>query len=562
MKTRILSVIAVFGLLASLTGCHDPEKVVSNGDENGILSLTGNFVNEEIYFTSEIDHTARTITMVFPYNYPEESDNLMDVDALKAVQLRASMSNNSIIEPALGTWDLTKEHKITITNHLGVKHVYTLKGEIRKNNACDIMELTIPDAALNGIVNHDQATVTLITTDQVGTLTGEYKLSPHATLVPDIAVEPFDFDAEDAKLTVVAQDGVTKKEYTIIKGEPTKLLSGMRPGSEKLLWVKKLADIGCVKRNIQAGIGVTDDYVVINEKGMTDAVVLSTKDGSVVTRMNLSTIPTNMNHSMTSDDAGHIIVNSYGNEGTFYVWVYDNIDAQPRAIITQGMYGVGQRVSVIGDVTKDAVIVAPVNGTSLDFYRWAVKDGVVGNYELVHLNGVTSSVWGNADIAPTSATNPNADYYAVFYAQANGTRAPFCYNGSTNSMKYAGLWNTEKNSLDDAGNWIMNACDFKEFNRAKFFFYNSVNTFSWGTNDLLYLMDVSGSNLTTHAVDFSDTGMGLNGNYGGKAGGTKGQAGNANDMRLWVSSDGYYMYCYFMFTNGYIGCVRVDCIDQ
>ncbi|MCS2578121.1 hypothetical protein [Bacteroides faecis] len=54
--------------------------------------------------------------------------------------------------------------------------------------------------------------------------------------------------------------------------------------------------------------------------------------------------------------------------------------------------------------------------------------------------------------------------------------------------------------------------------------------------------------------------MDIFGNYGGNALGV--QNGNgAGDVALRVSPDGYYMYIYFMFTNGYVGCISCDCID-
>ncbi|MFR5271051.1 MAG: hypothetical protein ACLTGI_11610 [Hoylesella buccalis] len=48
--------------------------------------------------------------------------------------------------------------------------------------------------------------------------------------------------------------------------------------------------------------------------------------------------------------------------------------------------------------------------------------------------------------------------------------------------------------------------------------------------------------------------------YGGKALG-KQNANGTGDVALRVSNDGYYLYIYFMFTNGYVGCVRCDCLD-
>lgn len=566
MKLKITSLIALAALTVGLTGCKDPEIIKSTGDERGLIALTASFQNDDSgdnSFPAEIDYENHIITVVFPYNYPLASDDVLPVEAMSHVNMRGILSTNSKIEPPLTTMDLTKDNYVTITNPVGVSHKYTIRGEIRKSNKCDINMFEIPEAGVGGVINQENSTVTLLTVENIGVHKAAYELSYHATLVPDVALEEFDFDAEGAKLTVVAQDGVTKKEYSLIKGHPQKLLSGMRPGSERILWINLIKGYGITKRNTTAGFAVTDKYIVMNNKGATSLPVLDIKTGNQVATMDISMLGANANHAMTSDEAGHILINTYYDNGGFKLWRFNDIDdANPELLISKGLYNTGNRVSVTGDVTKDAIIVAPINGTSIEFYRWVVKNGVIGDYEKVKMAGVASEDWGNADVAYTSATDPTADYYSVFYAMVNGTRGPVCYNGATNAVKYIGLLNTKKNDLDDAGNWTMNCCDFKKFNKGDFFFYLSCNTFSWGDNDQLYLMDVSGGNLTTHAVDFYSTGLDLNGKYGGQAGGTKGQAGNCNDARLWVSPDGYYMYAIFMFTNGYIGCVRVDCIDQ
>ena len=51
------------------------------------------------------------------------------------------------------------------------------------------------------------------------------------------------------------------------------------------------------------------------------------------------------------------------------------------------------------------------------------------------------------------------------------------------------------------------------------------------------------------------------GKYGGRL--NDGQNTNAyTDVALHVSPDGYFMYGYFMFCNGYVGCVQFDCIAR
>ena len=57
-------------------------------------------------------------------------------------------------------------------------------------------------------------------------------------------------------------------------------------------------------------------------------------------------------------------------------------------------------------------------------------------------------------------------------------------------------------------------------------------------------------------------GIKVDDNYGAKdQGNPPGLIGAANGIELQVSEDGYYMYIYFMFAKGAVGCVRVDCFD-
>ena len=79
---------------------------------------------------------------------------------------------------------------------------------------------------------------------------------------------------------------------------------------------------------------------------------------------------------------------------------------------------------------------------------------------------------------------------------------------------------------------------------------------------MLFLIDVSGGDMTKECVNMFWNGLNLNHNVGAMAAGYSGVAGNGNDVRLWVDDNGFFMYGYFLFTNGYIGCFRVDCIDK
>ena len=97
--------------------------------------------------------------------------------------------------------------------------------------------------------------------------------------------------------------------------------------------------------------------------------------------------------------------------------------------------------------------------------------------------------------------------------------------------------------------------------------------FTWGVAGGMWVMEAkypqtfSGSleldaSLDPDCVVYDlDRGEGGYGIYGGRA--NDGTNGNAiQDVKLHVTEDGYFMYAYFMFCNGYVGCVQFDCIAQ
>lgn len=560
-------------------GCHDPKEVVSSGDPKGILKVTAKFIEDESSensFDADIDYDAKTITVRFPMYYPLASFNELQPEDITNVRLTASLSNNTTIEPALTTLDLSKTNYITVKNPQGVKTQYTVKGEIVPLWDCDLLEIELSDGT-PGIIDEKNHVITLVATTELEPQTAIVKYSPHATLSPDIENEIFDFNNEDAKLTVIAQNGVDKKEYSIVVGEPKRLPFGFRTDSESLRWVKRWDQVGYTKKDAQTGFGVTDKYLILNEVGTMRAVVLKASDGTDTgMRLDMSIIPNGMNNNMTSDHAGNIIVNSkYSSANpSFQLWVFKDIEDKGTLLINQSVYGAGDRVSVYGDITNDAVIMVPLNGTSLQVCRWFITNGVLGKPEVITLSGLDQTPYANVDIAPTSATNPNADLYSVFYATSGSKRGPVKFNGTTKAVASVGNPNTKKRNdadggLADAGNWIMNACDYREFNNSKYFFHNSVNTFPWGDNDRMYLIDLSSGDMTKELLKTSDTDGAISffvdpsgtSKYGAMAAGFNGTSANCNDARLWVSNSGFYMYGYFLFTNGYIGCIRVDCIQ-
>lgn len=82
MKNNILSILACFALLLGVNACHSPEELDPAVVKNGINNFIASFVDDdrdENSFSSEIDYQKHVITVVFPYNYPRLSDNVLQI---------------------------------------------------------------------------------------------------------------------------------------------------------------------------------------------------------------------------------------------------------------------------------------------------------------------------------------------------------------------------------------------------------------------------------------------------------------------------------------------------
>ena len=553
MKNKFLSII-LLSFILGMSACHNPEEFIPNVGRNAINNLTASFIDDdrdENSFTSEIDYENQVIKVIFPYNYPRLSDNVLDLSKLTKMRVKADLDNNAYVYPSLLFMDLSKENFITVKDQVGKKFDYKVVAEIRKSNECEITQFTIADKNLSGIINENEKTISLISLDDLSDMLAQVSISHGATIFPDPTVEALNYN-QDVQLTVTAQNGVDKTVYTVKKDVPNKLAAGLRKSSAKVLWTKKLSDIEVANGAMTTTIAATDNYVVVNTRNE-DAVVLDAITGNKVGSINLPFKGSLTNFSVTADDDGNILfANLAPNAGAFTIWKTKDIQSAPEEyLVYNGGLALGRKFSVVGSIEKDAIITAPVYSTSGLFVRWQVVNGQLKSTtpEQVQISGLGS--WGfNADVIYTSPKDVTSDYLAAFYADPRN----FCmFDGKTNSIKSKGP--------EISSNWVQNAVDYVEFNKVSYAVSNSVNSFSWGSDDQIYLYDLSAKSLDNQPLDFSSNGLGVNGNYGAKALGKVNGSG-CGDVALNVSADGYYLYIYFMFADGYVGCIKCDCIDM
>ncbi|HUW93638.1 MAG TPA: DUF5018 domain-containing protein, partial [Bacteroidales bacterium] len=549
MKNNIF-IITVLVLFSLLSGCQKPDELLPSVSRQGINSVTATFPDGTGQFTGQITEGSNMIIIPIPYYYPESSDNQITEVSIAKMRVYANLDDNVTVSPALLWMDLSKENEITLTDQLKVKKQYFIKGEIRKSDKCLIEEFTIPSLGLTGIINETTKTISLIAIEDLEPVTAEITISYHATISPDPRIVGIDYDTPTV-LTVTAFDGVTKSEYTVKKEVPAKLPYGIRAGSAKLMFAKQLnADLGITVFNMTGGMAATKDYVILNTRNA-NSVYINAKTGEKVGEIDLGPIEgSTSNFYNTADDDGNILIcNLAPNNGTFKVWKLSSVTGTAELYLewVDGTSAIGRKLSVSGSIDKNAIITAPILGAANQtFARWTVVNGVLSSQipEVVTMSGLTKGWTTNCDIIYTSDTDLTSDYFVASY--------------SDNTFAWVnGTDNTVRKKLDEISlNYVPNAVDYTTFNNAKYTTLNWVNSFTWGASDAVWLLDVSSDatfagNLeiwTCPAVVWEcprDT-------YGPKA--ITPVVANANgtgDVAFIVSDNGYYMYLYFMFTNGY-----------
>lgn len=553
MKRIYIFFAVLYGTMFFLSGCQQVEDLTPSVSRKGINSITASFYGDESSdnsFTSEIDYENQIITMVFPYNYPQTSDNVLTMDDLKKVRMVANLDNNVTVTPALLYLDLTQENFITVIDQSKTETTYKIVPEIRKSAAASITNFSINSLGLTGIIDEVNQTISLISIESIGEVLAQVDISHGSTIDPDPRTTALNYD-EELTLTVTAQNGVDKRVYTVRKNVPNKVALGLRNGSAKVLWSKKLqSDLGITALHITTGLAVTTDYVVVNTRNE-PSIYLDRKTGEKLGTMpNMGSIVGNLtNFFTTADDYNNILVNNLAPEsGTFKIWRINGVNGTPELFIDwTGSSYVGRKVSVKGNIDGDAIITAALMGNAMSFARWQVKDGVLlsQNPEIQVINGLSGAWWNNVDVVASNPSDPTGDYFVSCYT------TPFKFSwvdGKTNTVKAHGP--------EISSNWIQNAADYVVFNNNPYAANISINSFTWGSDDKVYLHDASSVNTFVEPIWSSQIGV-----YGGKDNGGQ-NANGTGDVILKVSNDGYYMYLYFMFTNGCVACVQFDCIDM
>lgn len=553
MKTKfnILSLILI--VLFSANGCQTPDDLMPSVSRNGVNSIVATFEDGTGEFTGYSEEGSDEIVITIPYYYPESSNNEVTQSMLTKMRVKANLDDNVVIEPSLLYLDLTKSNTITVTNQRKEKKQYTIRAEVKKSSACLIEEFNLPELGLSGVINQEDKSISIVTVENMEPTKASVRLSYHATISPDPATVDINYNNE-VTFVVTAHDGTTSNTYKVNKRIPNKIDRGVRDGSYKLLFEKKLAaDLGITTLNMTGGIAVTKDYVVLNTRAQ-GSVYINAKTGEKVGTIDLGAITgSTMNFYNTADADGNILINNLApSAGTFKIWKLASVNSTPELFINwsaSGSASIGRKVSINGSLNGNAIITAGLHNTTNQFARWTVVNGVLTSHtpEIITISGYSWSN-NNVDVIYTSNTDVNSDYFVIGYSDNRLAKI----NGATNTLSAALNFNDK--------NFIGNAVDYVEFNKGKYVTYNHVNSFTWGSADQAWVIDAD-ANLTGAASSVA-LWYPSKGKYGANALGAGVNGNGTGDVAFRVSDDGYFLYFYFMFTNGYVVGVQFDCIDM
>ena len=546
-----------------MASCQQPDFKVSEAEATkAINSITASFIDdtsEENHFKSEIDYDNHVITIVFPYTYPANTKYNLTEDDLKKVKVVANLDDNCFIEPSILIMDLTQDNIITVINQKKERTDYIVRGEIRKSNACAVTAFKLVDENLVGVVNESTKVISIIKDEAPAKQLAEVELSFGATITGTDPTKVACDYSKDVKFTVTAQDGKTTAEYTVKVQLPSTLEKGMRPGSGKILWNNKIVDTYAPATPLMmTSMAVIKDYIVLNTRNE-DMMVVNRKTGAKEGTIKLPFKSSLGNFKATGDSSDNILVTNLDSK-EIVVYRIKGINGTPTEYIRYNVGGksYGRGISVIGSLDKDAVITMPrFEDAGWYFLRWTVTGGVLNTEpELVTINSsVNAGGWVyNCDVVATDPSNPKSDYFVNSYAKLTG--------GTTASEDRGTIWidgatNKDKcHSPYTSSNWVRNALDYVKFNGVGYLIANSVNSFTWGADDMIYLYDLGDANLD-NIVCKSEAGI-----YGSMSNITQANGNACSDVALRLSDNGYYMYAYFFFAGGQLVCVQFDCLDM
>lgn len=287
--------------------------------------------------------------------------------------------------------------------------------------------------------------------------------------------------SREAVLTVYAEDVDASFNVTITQ--------------TAALWSMALADAGLsADAAAYQSVAVFGDNVILTQGDGSDPVILDKVTGEKKGTLGVADLKV---CQVSTDDAGHLVLSNYRTydgaaySGDFKVWYMDSLTDTPKELISTSSYGIyGEKVDVRGDVTKDALIVAPrvggeVFGGENNLMCWTIRGGnatesvipVSGLKGLGWLSGYWFGTHGQTACVGVVGTDMNAmtGGAVVSYYDADCIEYVSAADGAGNATS---IFSPE--STGSSWIWGYNAIDFCTVGSEKYMAVTGATFFTYG----------------------------------------------------------------------------------
>lgn len=554
----------IAGILVFLSSCRDLDFVDPTTETKGPTSLTavftsGTYKDKEAEVYTVPDPSISDFVIPIPYYYPTESDSTTE-QYMTAMRMKAGLSANCTLSPALGVLDLTQKNYFTYTDQEGNSRQISISGERVKSDACSLLSFILPDKGITGVIDDDTKIISLISTDDLSSCAASCTLSPHATISPD-PTQALNYN-DTVQFKVTANNGTSSTVYKVVKSIPNKISYGIRSGSATLSYKVDLTTLALpnVSHPSLAALG---NYLVVNYGDGSTPLYFNQATGSKIGSIAIGNV--SADGCVASDNGGNMLISNYvENGGTLSIYKTQSVSTAPSSYITftnTTGFPIGARMSIQGDLSTNAIITSVCDGTSgsgtSSYVRWMVTSGVVQSPEIITLSGV--STWGGLDYDAKVVYRSSSTSSGSFVGHYDGGNDNVYYLNSSNNVV------ATLSGQSDGSGWAMNngILDARDFNNAKYMVLYSVAFFpQWGMSSSIYLYDVTSTSSFSGYVDTSSSlvfSLPAITSYNTSAPSEP----RTGDVLLQSSSNGYKLYLYYIDNScKTLGCYTFDCIDK
>lgn len=436
---KINKIIAALALPLIMVGCHKPDDLVRENNENMMtLSVKATLVQNGVEYDARIDETEGFIYLDMPWFVSDTEEIQSD---LSAVKLRATMPLGAKFVPGLsGIHDFSADKVMTQTlvSEDGSRKSYIFKAVRKKSDNSKLASISLTDENVRVVFSISDPVeeggkgclTVLKTSGALEAALQEVKLTP----APWASVYAAGLDPEThtvnlneiKEIVVVSQDGLNRTVYEVVIDTPSLVPSGHVGYISSLFGVQFTAanpmgfepDANCS----MAAIG--NNLIISNKEDFSKSVVLNRFSGKVVDDVFINTSGIDAGRQLraiSTDDDGNLVAAAYTctkepTESTVANgWDYLLTDTAIKIYVWRNGLEAAPECIMDLDIKSEAMNALPMKAAEL-FNMMAVK-GSLTNGKAV----VTSSESGVARVFAFYFNNGVFEKVAQYCPYDNGS---------------------------------------------------------------------------------------------------------------------------------------------